>query len=160
MKSRDSLVELNKFLGVVTQEKQRRSVPMNDMNKRIIMMHLEGYTYNEIALELSLPPHRVINVIRADNSQNIINQLYEFQDTEYKALYRLAVSAVRDCLQSENEAIRLRAADMYMKAHGKAGGGAQDRETAEDIVSRMIEYSRNLKSGTETLKVSESRKAK
>lgn len=62
-----------------------------------------------------------------------------FQDAEFAALHQLSISAIRDALLHENIDIRLKAADKYLKAHGKYERGDFKETTAEDVIRRIME---------------------
>lgn len=117
------------------------TVPGNIPTKHrlVILMHLEGYDGSEIANEVKLAPGTVYSILNNTQSQNIINQYFEFADQEFKALHKLSIKAVRDNLIHGDLDQRLRAADKFMKAQGKYDSNKEKSDTAEDVVKRIME---------------------
>ena len=108
-------------------------------HRLVILMHLEGYSGAEIANEVRLAPGTVYNILKSPAAENIIQQYFEFADAEFRSLYALAIKAVKDNLLEGDLDQRLRAADKFMKAHGKYEKAGDAADTAEDVVSRIME---------------------
>ena len=52
----------------------------------------------------------------------------------------MSVRAVRDGLDpGQSIGVRLKAAEKYLKAHGKMDGLGSEMDTAEDVVKRILE---------------------
>lgn len=122
-------------------------------HKLMIMLHLEGYSGNAIADEVQCNPGTVYKVLNSGWAKSIVQQYMEFSTQEFSALQKLSVKAVRDGLLNEDINVRLKSADMFMKAHGKYAGGEKGKDTAEDIIQRIME----MDDGTTKIKVTETK---
>jgi len=107
----------------------------------MLEQHMAGWTNKEIAEFLGCTPQTVSNIITSDLGKEWIAERRSGMDEEFFGLYRKVISAVDDGLVAEDLAIRLTAADKWLKAHGRyAPKGHQTAAvTAEDIVQRLLE---------------------
>ena len=132
--------ELQKYLGILPEKRRPQLRRLGTHHKQAIMLHLEGMPASQIADELGRTPGWVSETLRSDLAQALINDYLSFADSEFKALYKLSIAAIRDALQSQDPELKLKAADKYLKAHGKYDpkslGG---KETAEDVIKRVME---------------------
>ncbi len=110
--------------------------------KAIVAYHLAGYTLKEIA-ELTGYHYTYISILLHKPAvQHYRQQLLATTEQEFEALFSDVVAVIRKGLASPDEAIRLSAAEKWLKAHAKYGGGAKSTEgdsvTAEDVVKLIL----------------------
>lgn len=136
-----NLIDLQRYLGIVSADDERSSdlKELTSEHKMAIVLHLEGFSRTDIADQLGRSVSWVRNTLTSRLAQNVINDYLAFSDQEFKALYQLSIEAIRDALRSEDISVRLKAADKYLKAHGKYNEGFTPGETAEDVVKRVME---------------------
>jgi len=146
--------DLQKYLGVLPERKEVQPKKLTATAKNAILLHLEGLPTRQIAEMLGRSPGWVSWILRSDLAQSLINDYISFVDQEFRVLYKLSIDAIRDALQSDDIEVRLKAADKYLKAHGKYAQAAKQEETAEDVIKRIMElkitevYPRDAKSET------------
>ena len=133
------LKELQRYLGVLPEKKRPQPKRLTAAAKNAIILHLEGLPIGQIAEMLGRSPSWVSWILNSDLAQSLINDYISFVDQEFRALYKLSVEAIRDALQSNDIEVRLKAADRYLKAHGKYSQAADRGETAEDVIKRVME---------------------
>lgn len=134
--------ELTKFLGLLPISDPFKMDKITLHQKQAILLHLEGLPPKQIAEELGKSPDWVSRVLRSKKAEELINNYLSFADQEFKVLYSLSINAVRDALNSSDVKVRLDAAKIYLKAHGKDGASGPASgvgETAEDVITRVIE---------------------
>jgi DNA-binding transcriptional regulator GbsR (MarR family) len=103
------------------------------------LLHIQGKKLSEIAEETGRSTSYISTTIRSTAAKNIIQDFYSFQDAEFEALYQLSVDAVRDALRDDDKDVRLKAAKMFLQAHGKLNRKDYGQATAEDVVRRIME---------------------
>lgn len=133
------MIELKKYLGLLPDKPPRDIKVLNTRQKIVVMLHLEGLSAKDIADETGFSPSYISTILRSEAAQNILKDYFSFADMEFKALYKLSIEAVRDALRSDDIDIRLKAADKFLKAHGKYNQTATDSASAEDVIRRIVE---------------------
>lgn len=73
-----------------------------------------------------------------------IEQRYAELDEKFRSLYHSTISAVQDGLNDADTKNRLSAARLYLESHGKMDGGSKTSETAEDVITRMLNLQINV----------------
>ena len=128
---------LQRYLAVLPDKKSPQLKRLSPEHKNMIILHLEGMPAHQIAEELGRSPGHVSSVLRSDLAQALINDYLSFADLEFQALYKLSIDAIRDALQDSDINVRLKAADRYLKTHGKDEGG-KGKDSAEDVITRIM----------------------
>ena len=136
-----NLVDLNKYLGLTATKAQNRDVRrLKFQDRQIILMALEGHSTQEIVEQLQTSSSHTKRILQSDLAIQVFDDFLSFKDREFQLLYNLAINAVRNALRSEDPDVALRAAEKYLKAHNKFGGGsAVAHDTAEDVIRRIME---------------------
>lgn len=112
---------------------------LNSRHELAILLHLEGIPPKTIA-EMTGYNHQYVNrVLKDPLAKALVRERFTEMDEEFKALYQPAIQAIRDGLNATGIETRLKAAEKYLKAHGKYGTVDESTETAEDIVKRIFE---------------------
>jgi len=134
-----SLKELNKYLGLVDPNESKALTNLGHKDKQMLLLYLQGEEPKEIVEQLGCSIARFRKVVKSDLGQTVIDDYFRFCDQEFSTLYQLSVSAVRDALKSDDIDIRLKAADKFLRAHGKYDKRTSEETTAEDVVRRILE---------------------
>jgi len=134
-----SLVELNRYLGIVNPEKERPLAFLRDRDKQMLLLYLQGTPPTQIVDELKTSMGRFRRVMKSDLGKLVIDDYFQFCDQEFSTLYQLSVDAIRQGLESEDIDTKLKAADKFLKAHGKYDKAVSKEATAEDVVRRILE---------------------
>ena len=107
-------------------------------HRRMIALYLQGYNYNEIARALGCNPVTVGAVIRNPTVRGVLERAYSEYDHQLKALVPLGIDAIRDCLLSGEERVRLQAVDRLFGAIEQSDKKRSTDTTAEDVIRRII----------------------
>jgi len=134
-----NLKELNKYLGFVEPAPEKSLKSLKPKDKQILLLSLEGFSASEIMEQLSVSSSRIRTVLSSDLADQVFDDFLAFKDREFQALYSLTIDAIRDALRAEDIELRLKAADKFLKAHGKYDRGpASAGGTAEDVIRRIM----------------------
>lgn len=125
-------------------EAQRPSwAPKNLSGRHLVMLeyHLAGFTNKEIAQELGMTEVRIGQVIRSPAAQAWIEGRIGDMNAELQGQFHKVVRNLSEALNHESVDVRLKANDMWLKAHGryapkKAEG--ENRMTVEDVITRLL----------------------
>ena len=116
---------------------------LTGIHRRMIAMHLRGMANKDIALVTGYSEMRISHVLRDDLSLAYINAHMQGTEMELAALAPMAVDALRNGLCSNDEKTALLAADKFFKASGKYNQATEAKETAEDVIMRMLAIAEN-----------------
>jgi hypothetical protein len=107
----------------------------------MLEMHIAGWTNKETAEYLDCSPQTVSNVICSDKGQEFVKARMGALDQQFLGLFSKVIDTVSDGLDHEDMALRLTAADKWLKAHGRYAPKSDhsDKVTAEDIVARLLD---------------------
>ena len=109
-------------------------------------MHLQGAPLKEISKQTGLSVWWISRILKSEPARRLIAEYNAYFDQEFKALYTGSIKAIREGLENPDINVRLKAADMYLKAHDKYRDRQKGRETsAEDVVRRIIEMQKASK---------------
>jgi hypothetical protein len=109
----------------------------------MLLLYLQGTPPTEIVDELKTSMGRFRRVMKSDLGKLVIDDYFHFCDQEFSTLYQLSVDAIRDALSSDDIDLRLKAADKFLKAHGKYDKAVSKEATAEDVVRRILEVKKD-----------------
>jgi IS30 family transposase len=132
--------EIKKYTGLLdNQEKSYKSLPT--WKKQAVMLHLEGYSAPAIADELNKSPQTVRRLLNSDEAKELISTYYDFLDQEYEALYKSALSAMRDSLSAKAPLhLRFQAAKFILEKRNPTKADGDDPLSAENIVQQTINH--------------------
>lgn len=130
----------NRELGLLPTRQPVERDSLSQQQLIFVLLHLQGKTIREISEETNKKSAYISSVLRSRAAKNLIVDFFSFQDQEFKALYANAVRAIRSALNSEDHDVALKAAKLYLTAHGKMNRVDTGRTTAEDVVRRIMEF--------------------
>ncbi len=119
---------------------------LNPRHIKAIHLHLQGFRLNEISERTDLSPWWICKFLKTEPARKLIAEYTEIFDQEFRAQYTESIRAVREGLLDPDPNVRLKAADIYLKAHGKYREDGKSKDTAEDVVQRIMEMRRDLNS--------------
>lgn len=118
---------------------------------RAILLHVNGRKNYEIAAVLGMSNVWVSTVLSDPLARAEIETRHAEND---RTLLAKAMGVVHDSMEDKDPAIKLRAADMVFKSHGKyAGKGEGGAPSAEDVVQRMLQIAAERGGATLTVAV-------
>jgi hypothetical protein len=128
-----------KDLEVIPRDTSR----LNPTGRKVLSLHLRGCRTKEIAAILGLCEQPVSRVMRERRYLEAFDAKLSTVDDEFLRLKPDALRALANGLVSRDEAIGLRAAEMWFKLTGQGGygrgEGSNPSVTAEDIALALLE---------------------
>ena len=122
---------------------------LNPRHIKAIQLHLQGSSLKEISERTCLSIWWISRILRSEPAKRLIAEYNAYFDQEFKALYTGSITAIREGLENPDIHVRLKAADMYLKAHGKYMDRQKGREkSAEDVIRQIIEMQKAAKPET------------
>lgn len=119
---------------------------LNPRHSKAVQLHLQGATLREISERTGLSVWWLSRILKSEPAKRLIAEYNDYFDQEFKALYTGSISAIREGLEDPDINVRLKAADMYLKAHGKYMDRQKGREkSAEDVIRQIFEIKKTLK---------------
>jgi len=131
--------EEEKALGIRKSTGALKLKKLRPWHHTIIRMHLAGIPAKEIS-RLTGRNYAYIHIVLNDPlSQEHIRRAANLHEMHFGALYGNVVDGIRDGLQEEQPVrVRLRAAEIYLKEKERQDGKVDDKETAEDVVAKIV----------------------
>lgn len=129
-----------RIIGVRNKNSTVRLKRLKPVHKTVIALHIRTLSNRDIAIVTGLNESRVSQIINDPLSQEYIRAHIQGMDNELEVLASLAVDAVRTGLQSNDEKVKLIAADRFFKATGRYNKEDSGRETAEDVLARALAH--------------------
>ena len=124
-------------------------VKLTGKHLRLINYHLQGLKAGPICELLNVTPAWVSKVLNDPLTKAVLQERFVEIDNE---MFVRSVQTVREKMDSEDEAISLRAADMVWRARGRYEKKADDRPTAEDVVQLMLRTAAQTGSASVTIR--------
>lgn len=107
---------------------------------KIIGLHLEGKALEEICRECHVTISTASRVINDPLAKTLLAKVYGHREQEIHALAGQALQATREALSPEKDiGTRLRGVDKFVKIHETMVDKEKGRETAEDVVAKILE---------------------
>lgn len=117
---------------------QRPIKRLTVQHRRMIALHLQGCTPDEISEDSGRRVSTVKAVLRNPTSQVLIQRAYEESDDSLKNLVPLSHFAIRSGLMDNDNRVKLQAVDRLYRALGKYRDSPEGETSAEDVVRRII----------------------
>lgn len=131
-------------MGTTTDRSSVRDAKMAHRDYKILAMHLAGYKQKDIAEQLGLGIVTVSRVLNSDRVLRLRQQILQTYELEFELQMPGVLELLRTKMDSEDEAVQLRAIDMYLKMFGKYKPKDQSATlnlTAEDVVFNILNQS-------------------
>lgn len=130
---------------IVPENEEKPDWAPKELNTRHMMMceyRMAGMKYSEIGTLLGYHPVYVGRILSSPAAKKYIAQRIQDLDEELHGQYHQVVENVRTALVDDSVDVRMKATEMWFKAHGRfARGGAQSEErvSAEEVVQKLLE---------------------
>jgi transcriptional regulator with XRE-family HTH domain len=116
---------------------------LNPTGRKVLSLHLRGFRQKEIAAMLGLNEQHVSRICRERRYIEAFDTKLNLVDDEFLRLKPDAYRALANGLRSQEEAISLRAAEVYFKltgqgGYGREGAGNGAGVSAEDIAQALL----------------------
>lgn len=111
----------------------------------VISLHLSGKSAQEISELSGYSTTTIYSILSHPDSIQLRQQIMNGTSQEFEALFEKVVEVIKTSLKSDDERIRLEAAEKWLKAHGKyqpTQTAPQMQITAEDIVINILNQSK------------------
>ena len=135
--------DYEKIIGRRTMGGSVKLKRLRPVHRKLIGYHLRGLTATEINYITGFAESAIYRILNDPLSQAYIHAHTAGADMELEALAPLAVGAIRNGLDSSDERTALNAADKFFKATGRYGKMETAKETAEDVIMRMLSIAEN-----------------
>lgn len=106
---------------------------------KIIGLHLEGKGIEEICSECHISVSTASRVLNDPLAKQLLAKVYGHRESEIHALAGKAIEATRTALKSDDIGTKLRGVDRFVKIHEVLVDKEKGKETAEDVVARILE---------------------
>lgn len=117
---------------------------LSQKHKTIIALHIQNMSRADIATVAGCTPEYVSMIIRQPIAQAYFKDLEGYMDDRLRMTYGKAVDALVDCLDSEDEDVKLRASKLALEANGKLLPKPGGNQTAEDLVASILANATNV----------------
>ena len=107
-------------------------------HRRVVALHLSGWSTSSIAVALGRHYSWVSNVLASPIIREIIERIQNEVDRELSALFPTAVKTIKDVMERGSDSAKIRAAELVLKSQGKIKEGEKKTETAEDVVAQIL----------------------
>lgn len=111
---------------------------LGSKDRAILAMHLNGQSTSEICEALAISRTRVYAVLTHPQTREIMERELELLDKEFASLYPRAVEAIKLSLQSDDAAVRLKAAERVLRFVGREEPEKGQQVSAEDLIQRLL----------------------
>lgn len=129
---------VEKSLGLRRENGAMKLKRLTARHLKILGMHLEGKSLENICMECNITMATASRVLNDPLAVAILKRVYTSRESEIQALGGKAIAAVRDGLTHDSMGVKLRAVDKYAKLREVMLPKGGDRETAEDVIQRML----------------------
>lgn len=127
-----------KIIGRRTPSGVFKLKKLRPKHKNVIALHLRGLSNRDVAFVTGLHEQYIGDILGDPLSHEVIQAYLSGIDHELAALAPKAVDALRSGLDSDNNSIKLQAADRFFKVTGKYAQAESTGETAEDVLARAL----------------------
>ncbi len=117
---------------------------LSDKHKTIVSLHIQGVKRIDIAVIADCTPEYVSMIVAQPLAQAYMKELEAYTDDALKRTYGKAVEVIGECLDSDDEEIKLKAARLSLEATGKMKGTGEKAQSAEDLVANILANATNV----------------
>lgn len=138
---RETRYEAEKRQGLRRKNGARKLKKLSNRHLKILRMHLEGKSGEEIAANMNVTFITVSRVLNDPLAKELIATVYKDRQGEIDALAGKAIDAVRQGLDSNNTREKLTAVGSFTKLKDVIGKEETSAKTAEDVVAEIFKRS-------------------
>lgn len=122
--------------------------PVLPRHRFVLELHLAGKKPREIEDLTGYSQAMIYRILASEEMVTLRQQIMFYYDQEFETLFPDVIEAVKSGLVSDDLSLRLDAAKIWLKAHGKLSdsnhqSGQQVNLTAEDIVINILNQRSN-----------------
>lgn len=129
----------DKMLGVRMESGAKKLEKLKPVHRQIYALHMSGVSNNDIAFALKKTPSWISSVINDPLMQTLIAQANDDLDGELRALFPMALDALRSGLSDSDAKIKLKASDQFFRTQSKYTDTKKGDQTAEDVIRQILE---------------------
>lgn len=141
---------VEKATGIRRENGAMKLTRLTHRHYKIIGLHLEGKSIEEIANTLHLSFSTISRVLNDPLSQGILKRVYNHREEEIHALAGKAIAATREALTGDHPvSVKLRGVDRFVKIRETMVNKEQGRESAEDVIARILSNAKFVNSNVQ-----------
>lgn len=112
---------------------------LSQKHKTALTLYAQGMRLAEIHAVTGVSQVSLDLLVLSDLGRQYLAHMESLLDSRLRNLYGASVDAIEDQLKNGSGADKLKAAQLQMRAIGKLGGGEDEKESAEDVVQRIMQ---------------------
>lgn len=112
---------------------------LSQKHKTAITLYAQGMKLEQIHAITGVSQVSLDLLILSDLGRAYLQHLETLLDSRLRSLYGASVDAIQDQLENGTGSDKLKAAALQMKAIGKLGGASEEKESAEDVIQRIMQ---------------------
>ena len=121
---------------------------LSPLHIEIVKAHLDGVRNTDIAAMFRMTDSTISLILSDPLVEEIRAEWLKDRHAEFNALYGRAINTIRDSMNEDKPAlVRLRAAKMVMEDAPFTKSREDGRETAEDVVQRILQVNIQINNG-------------
>lgn len=113
-------------------------------HRQILSLYAQGMKREDIGALCKCTPQLVTMLATCEQGKQYLRNIEDAMDQELRGLYGSSINAIREQLESGSGENKLKAAKLQMQAIGKLGEKKEDRESAEDVIARIMNLQVNV----------------
>jgi len=129
---REKALELRQSNGALKLKRLR------PIHRTMIFLHLEGHSISTIASRVDRSYVNVQLILNDPLAQHMIDRSIQDAQAQLKALQIKAVDCIHNAMTSKLAETQLKGVDRMVKLSEHLGIGANTKETAEDVVQKIL----------------------
>lgn len=111
---------------------------LSQKHKTIIALHAQNVSRIDIADVAGCTPEYVSMIVAQPLAQSHLHDIEKYMDSRLRQLYTKSIDAIERGLDNEDSETSLKAARLQLEASHKLKDRAEDRQSAEDVVSALL----------------------
>ena len=139
-----------KRAGIRRENGAMKLTRLTHRHYKIIGLHLEGKSLEEISNTLHISFSTISRVLNDPLSQGILKRVYSHREEEIHSLAGKAIEATREALTGDHPiGVKLRGVDRFVKIREVMVNKEQGRESAEDVIARILSNAKFINSNVQ-----------
>lgn len=130
---------IEKLTGLRRENGAMKLKRLTHRHYRIIGLHLEGNSLEQISSSMHITFTTISRVLNDPLAQSILKRVYGHREEEIEALTGKAIDATRSAITGDHPiGMKLRGVDRLIKIREVMLSKDKGRESAEDVIARML----------------------
>lgn len=130
---------IEKAIGKRRENGASKLKRLTNRHYNILALHLAGKSLEDICSLLRVSYTTVSRVVNDPMAQSVLKRVYNHREEEIHALAGKAIAVTRAAMNDDAMGTRLKGVDRFLKIRETMLGKDDGRESAEDVVTRILE---------------------